>query len=359
MKRSALSVGVWPTTGFDWRQGTAIPFIAKLYRTHASLGGLKQGFQWLPLRIGRNGSSFNELIQVPTKVESERDIDAVLSQFPTKPSIAQFGFLLGVLLGDAGKGMNLYIGEVHRIPSFNLLIYLTKRYQHNVRFAEYISVCCSRFGLSFHRLGDRPPSEKQLKSAAKSTNFSWRSERSPFFAWMHTACLGLGIHETTTKTPVSMEWSLSASETFRISFLQGVSESDGSASYNGYARIESWPNAPFMKSLIQSLGARCSLTKKGDRVAGVAITIDQAASIHLFSEAVASERYRRMMQMTQAQRLHGWPQEIESLVNQLSKTIKSPDITRRLLLDRNIFIRPGSINRHLRRMKSKPPPHFF
>lgn len=275
-------IGIHRDTVRHWRDGTRLPFLAKIYLSHITLGKPREGCKWIPLRIARNGSSFEHLIQVPSAVNSERDIKQVLRQL-RGASIRKFGFLLGVMLGDAGKGMNLYIKGVHRIPSFNIHMNLTQKYKHNERFAEYTAACCASIRLSMYRIKDKPSSEKQLKSLTRSRNYAWRSERSPFLAWMHVACLGLGIHETTTKAPVRMEWSLGASETFRISFLQGVSESDGSASYSGYARIESWPNALFIANLIQSLGTTCTLTKKGDRLAGVAMTIDRAASIHLFN----------------------------------------------------------------------------
>jgi len=349
----SASVGIHRTTVLDWRNGTSLPFLARIYRKYVASRKLRQGYLWLPLRIARNGSAFERLIQVPKKVHSERDINDVLKQLSSKNIIREFAFLLGVMLGDAGKGMNLYANGEHRLPSFNLVMSLTRRHKSNERFAQYTAHCCSSLGLAMYRIKDKPPSEKQLKSL-KSMNYAWTSERSPLLAWMHMACLGLGIRETTTKNPVRMEWALKSSRIFRVSFLQGVGESDGSASYNGYARIETWPNAPFIANLIRSLGVTCSYAKKGDRLSGVSITIDQAASLPLFNKEIASERFLRMRLMTEARRLHSWKPEIQLMVNELSKSMKAPDITRKLLREYNIFIRPGSINRYLRRLNLAP-----
>jgi hypothetical protein len=358
MKKTAASLGIHESTGFDWRKGTTLPFLARLYRTYMSLGELKPGCKWLPVRIARNGSAFLQLIQVPTSVGSEHDIKAVLHQFPSRTSIRKFGFLLGVMLGDAGKGMNLYIKGSHRTPSLNLHLVLSKNRESNERFARYTAKCSESLGLRMYRIADKASSEKQLKSKSKAQNYAWRSERSPFFGWIHVVCLGLDVHQTTTKTPVQMPWIVQTNRNFRIAFLQGVAESDGSVSYNGYARIETWPNAPFIASIIRILGATCSIYKKGERNAGVSLTVDQAASIHLFNEQVVSERYARMKKMTGAQRLRSWPPALTETVIGLASTMPAPNVTRQLLVERNIFIRPGSINRYLRKLKPKPPLPF-
>ena len=358
MKDAASSAGIWETTGQDWRKAATIPFLARLYRTYVTLGELQPGRQWLPLRIARNGSSFMQLIQVPDQVQSEADIQCVLHQISSDPSIPRFGFLLGVLQGDAGKGMNLYVEGNHRIPSLNLLLLLSKSHAANDRFASYTSMCCKTLGFEMHRISDGKSSSLQLKSKVKASNYRWRSERSPLFAWMFVACLGLRLGETTTQTPVRMRWFLGTSREFRIAFLQGLAESDGSASYSGYARITSWPSADFVAELVRSLGATCSIALKRGRLSDVAITIDQAAMIRLFNEEIASERYHRMRSMVEGQRLRTWPSYIVDLVKDLSKTTKAPEITRRIIEEHHIFIRSGSISRYLRKHRTEPPPPF-
>ncbi|MDE1853739.1 MAG: hypothetical protein KGI38_08335 [Thaumarchaeota archaeon] len=261
------------------------------------------------------------------------------------------------MLGDAGKGMNLYVKGTHRMPSVNLLLMLSKKHMRNLRFASYTSSCCASLGLEMHRIADRKSSVLQLKSKAKASNFYWRSERSPLLAWMLMACLGIRVGETTTRTSVRMDWIFRTSRAFKIAFLQGLAESDGSASYTGYARITSWPSAEFVAQLLRSLGVTCSVAWKRGRLCDVAITIDQAASIRLFNEEIASERYARMRQMVDARRLRIWPKYIIDMIEKLAKSHKTPEITRHILEEHGIFIRSGSISRFLRK-KPKPSSYF-
>jgi len=355
LREAVAKVGVYLTTGLDWRNGTSIPFLARLYRKSISLGKPNPGHKWIPLRIARNGSSFERLIQVPTAVQSELDILAVLRQLRREASIQDFGFLLGVMLGDAGKGTNLYVKGNHRIPTYNLLLRLSQHNQHNKRFGEYLVTCCNKLGLRAGRISDGPPSSLQRMSTAKAMNYNWRSQRSPFLAWMFMVCLGLQFGETTTRTPVRMGWILGTSRAFRIAFLQGLAESDGSASYSGYARITSWPSAEFVAELVRSLGVTCSIARKRGRPSDVAITIDQAFSIQLFNAEIASERYLRVKKMAEGRRVQRWPRHIVDLVENLSKTLRAPDVTCRILDEYHIFIRAGSISRYLcKRGKSYP-----
>lgn len=342
-----------------------MPVLMKLYSAHNQLMSGRQEIRLLPLRVARNCKSFEQWIMVPTRLESERDIRRLVSQLKPLPetyerakrfhesvdpssSTALFAFLLGVMLGDAAKDHSLH-EDGHRLSSTNLRLRLSKRYEHNERFGEYTAMCCNSLGLHMYRIKDLPPDEKQLRSPVKAGFYSWRSERSPLLAWIFNKCLGLNFNETTTTTPVKMEWLFNTSLDFRIAFLQGLAESDGHVSYQGVACIVSEPNVEFVVRLMQSLGAKSWTRKIRGRNCVVATTVARAHSINLFNRHIASIRYQRMEKMMSANRLGRLPDNIKDEIIRLSDKLNPSAITAHLLNKYNIYTRPSTIARYLRR----------
>src|ERR1035437_9190666 len=245
----------------------------KLFSQFCSLATKKSTFQLLPLKIARNFRNFERWTSVPRSLRGEDDISNLLSGIMPLPDaytraerfqitltissrVQLFGFLLGAMVGDAGKAHSLQ-EDGHRLPSTNLRLNLTKRFAHSERFGEYIAMCYNILGLRMYRTKDSPPDSRQLKSVAKAGKYTWNSERSPLVAWIFSNCLGLDFRENTTVTPVNMEWMFNTSPEFRIAFIQGIAESDGHVTYGGTIQIVSDPNVDFLVRLMNSLGARC------------------------------------------------------------------------------------------------------
>lgn len=365
VKRSAAALQIDQHQARTWRDGKEIPVLMKLYSAHNQLVSGRQDIRLLPLRVARNCKSFERWITVPTRLECERDVRRLLSQLRPLPetyerakrfqesvdpssSTALFAFLLGVILGDAGKDHSLH-EDGHRLSSTNLKLRLSKRYEHNERFGEYAAMCCNSLGLRMYRIKDLPPDEKQLRSPAKAGFYSWRSERSPLLAWIFNKCLGLNFNETTTTTPVRMEWLFKTPRDFRIAFLQGLAESDGHVSYQGVACIASEPNVEFVVRLMQSLGVKSWTQKIRGRECLVVTTVGRGYSIKLFNEHIASIKYQRMEKMITAKRLWRLPDNIKDEIIRLSDKLNPSAITAHLLNTCNIYTRPSTIARYLRR----------
>lgn len=267
-----------------------------------------------------------------------------------------FAFLLGVMVGDAAKAHSLQ-EDGHRLPSTNLRLDLTKRFEHSERFGEYTAMCYNAIGLKMYRVKDSPPDSRQLKSPAKPGKYNWNSERSPLVAWIFNNCLGLDFSENTTTTPVKMEWIFNTSREFRIAFLQGVAESDGHVTYAGTIMIVSFPNVDFFVRLMRSVGVECWTQKVGGKERVVCTSVKRASTINLFNERIFSIRYLRMMKIANADRMRGsWPGYLEDDIVRLSVYSSIPAITKYLLDTYNVYKEPGTLRKHMLRRGIVPIP---
>jgi hypothetical protein len=367
LREIARTLGVDRDTIADWRDGRVKPVLMNIYLANRLLGRPRRNHQWLPLKIANYGHRLDHWIQVPMQVRGGKDVKDLISQLKGLPTmferaqqlrvaageinrLAMFGFLLGVMLGDAGKQHSLHVksSHSHRLPSLNLTLELTMHFKYNIRFGEYTALCCNSLGLKMIRAADC--SAKPQERLSKWGTYSWRSERSPLLAWIFNRCLGLNFDETTTGVPVRMDWILKTPRAFRIAFLQGLAESDGNIEYAGYVRIISWPNVDFVIKLLKSVGVKGVTTRHKGMVSVVAMTIDRAHGIGIFNRHVNSKKYQRLEKMGNAKRFRRiWPDDVKNDIHNLSSEMNAPAITVYILEKYNVYIRPHSINRYLRR----------
>ena len=210
MREIARTLKVDRSTIENWRDGGAKPVLMGMYLVHRALGTPRKNHLWLPLKVANNGHLLERWIQVPTQVRGGKDVKDLLSQLKGLPTMHEraeqlqvppgelnpmnmLGFLLGVMLGDAGKQHSVHakVAHSHRLPSSGLTLGLTTRFEYNIRFGEYTSLCCNSLGLGMIRIVDTPPDP--LRRRSKWGSYCWRSEISPLIAWIFSNCLGLEL----------------------------------------------------------------------------------------------------------------------------------------------------------------------
>jgi len=222
-------------------KGSKKSFLTHLRAEHDRLGSPNPGYKWLPLRLKPRGTPDKDWIQVPTEIKDFNDILTVLEQLaPTEESYQtmdrfeykarnqlledrsnHLGFVMGVMLGDAGKDLR----SEGRFPSTKVTLVLSKAKKNSEKFGEFASFCVnSALGLRMHRVRDAPASDKRY---SKSECFQWIAPVSPLFAWIFQVMMGLERDELTTYDSLRADWLLAAPDSFRIHFLQGLAESDG------------------------------------------------------------------------------------------------------------------------------------
>lgn len=372
-KPTARRIGIDEHQARTWRDAKEIPVLMKLFSCYCHLAAKRPAFQLLPMKVERNFKTFHGWTLAPRSLGGEDDVSDLLSQLKPLPEAyararrfqvpltagnrkEMFAFLLGVMVGDAANAHSLQ-EDGHRLPSTNLRLDLTKRFEHSERFGEYTAMCYNFLGLKMYRVKDSPPDKQQLKSQAKAGKYNWNSERSPLVAWIFNNCLGLDFHENTTATPVKMEWIFNASREFRIAFLQGVAESDGHVAYDGKIVIVSYPNVDFFVRLMRSVGVECWTEKVGGKVCVVCTSVKRARSINFFNEHIFSIRYQRMMKIANADRMRrSWPSYIEEDIARLSAYSSVPAITKYLLDAYNVYKQPGTLRNHMLRHGIVPIP---
>jgi hypothetical protein len=202
-----------------------------------------------------------------------------------------FAYLLGIMVGDSGK----HGGAQPRFASMNLDLQLTLRQPTNLRLGEFVLMCANSFGFVMERKRDKQPTGVQLLGKQPTPAFRWISERSPLFAWMFSVCLGLQWGETTTGNQIRMDWILDTPRLFRIRFVQGASDSDGTVK-RSEVEIISVPNSEFFAKILQGLGMSTAhaTTEKGTLLR-TRLNRKQASTLPIFNEFVKSYRYQRMM----------------------------------------------------------------
>jgi len=296
-------------------KGQKKSFLVNLKEWRERLGPPKKGFQWLPIRLKSRGTPDDEWIQVPTKIRDFQDIREVLQErAPTRDSysiMAQFGyasrkkllqdrenllgFLLGAMLGDAGK----HLASESRIPSMKVSMVLSKAKENSGQFGEFTSLCANAaLGLRMHRIRNAPSSKSRF---TKSECLQWITSVSPLCAWIVKVMMGLKRGETTTWNQLKADWLLDSPIGFRIHFLQGLAESDGWVN-PGSDRviIVATPNERLLGKLLDGLQVPHRIQKQKVNVIQFATT--KGLELPIFNPMLHSNNFENLECMATARR---------------------------------------------------------
>jgi transposase-like protein len=304
----AQRLGVHRSTVAEWRNRTDQPYLIK---TAAVAVGQppSNGWKLIPLSLESGGNVPTNWIQVPSAIANYEDLVRVVEQVKPlneKPGAARslaiasqgvqsrmdlVGYLLGIMLGDAGKPG----GIQDRFTSMNLDLQLTEKEPSNERIGELVCICAENLGIRMRRAEDKMPSGTTLHAREPVPAYRWLSARSPLIAWLFNAGLGLKMQESTSVDQVRMNWILSAPLSFLKRFAQGLADSDGTVR-DYIVEIASMPNAEFVTKVLRRLGMGSARTmfEKGKPVRTSAVILE-ASALPIFSEFARGYRYELLM----------------------------------------------------------------
>ncbi len=248
-----------------------------------------------------------------------------------------FAYFLGVMVGDLSKHAN-YLRTPRTITA---LLQLSKRYESNLRFGNFVAFCASLLGIPMKRIKDyvRPIS-------APYDAYRWESRQSRLVMWMFEKCLGLRQGETTTNVPIRAVWLTRTPRQFQTSFLQGFADSDGYVDLNKHEiGIVVDPNEMLIGKILESLNVRFRPAMIKNQ-ATVLMSVREGFGVPVFSPYARTHKFELAKRLAEAKRFRGaWPKWLRREVDDLlDQHVPSGKIVRTILDKYNVAIR----SQHLR-----------
>jgi hypothetical protein len=307
---AAANLGIDKSMVTEWTEGTKQPYLVRVANTMLQTT-VRPGWKLLPLHIGSGGNRQGPWIQVPTRIQSYDDIPMVISQLTALDSTYKramcfgvareildemrndlYAYLLGMMGGDSSKGG----GKQARATSMNLDLQLSRKQPTNERLGNFVCMCANSLGIAMDQKQDKEPSGSTRFGRQPTAAYRWISERSPLIAWMFNVGLGLQWGECTTLNCLQMQWIFGAPRSFRIRFIQGLADSDGTVKPSEVL-ITSVPNTEFVTKLLLSLDMTTAhvVMEEGHPLRTM-VNRKQSATLPIFNEFVKSYRYEKMRQ---------------------------------------------------------------
>ena len=275
--------------------------LIQMYLNSQMLSEPMPGWRWVLECTPKPTNMFPKATAVPESVQSYQDILKFLEQFPPvhadhpavkffglssqwveqhKPEL--FGFLLGFLLGDAGKNYPEYEYRLRRPYKTTLSTNMAVN-QSNIRILRFFQLCLTSVGIDSRQLEMQQPVIR------------WVSPASSLLTWVIRVCLGLQSGQRTSRNPVSMNWILNCPRTFIVAFIQGLGESDGHVDNLGrYCNIASKVNSAFFVKVLHQIGIE-SHAYPIAKPKETRMTLRYSLKLPLFNPLIYSYRYESMI----------------------------------------------------------------
>lgn len=324
------------TTLQRWRSG-GTPNIINTLKSAIDLGKPKLGWKWLSLNLGTHGELKGPIVQMVKKVKNVQEVRDVLVQLKpleitykralqfglneddlTSMKICLFFYLLGVIVGDASKNRRSH----RKTSTMEIDLTLSKKHDSNILFGEFVAMCVNSLGLRMNRIGNRP-STRHIPNGA----YRWRSQSSLLVRWIFEACLGLREGQKTTYDPIKADWILDAQDNEKLSFIQGLADSDG---FNDIQSLEvhiiSLSNASFIQTILDSLGITCRReysTRFGTE--NVIMRMSEAYGMPVYNPWIMSYRFIELDRLVKAKRYARaaeWPDWLRGEIIRLAEAKK-------------------------------------
>lgn len=307
VKEIASEVGAHRSTILKWRNGTDMPYLIRALKDALQVSPVA-GWRALPLRVESGGNEPSHWVVVPAQIGNYGDITALVGQLRMLPEAyeraSRFGigpvrleemkeellaYELGVMLGDASK----LGGKQERFASANLDLQLSVKHVSNERMGEFVCMAANALGIKADRIANKKPSGASLFGRQPAEAYRWATARSPLFAWMFRVCLGLEFGQNTTSSPVHMDWIRATPREFRIRFVQGVADSDGTVKASEIL-VVSVPNAEFITLVLKELGMKTAHTVYENGLPlRTMVNRRESNALPIFNEFVRSYRYEK------------------------------------------------------------------
>jgi hypothetical protein len=350
----SLDFEVSTTTIRSWLLLEKMPKLAHFLKAFLKLGLPDDNHVWLTLEQSHGYAiPVGQFIRIPKILRSWEDAEPVLPQIkPLLECMPQFsrrylfGFLLGIILGDAHKPKQ---GHSHR----HIDLVLSKKYETNQRIGDFTCSCANQFGLRMKRYKDKP------KPKDKPHGFyEWASQSSPFVDWIFQVCLGLEDGQNTTYNLVTMEWTLDAPLDFRVGLIQGIAESDGSVAVASQA-VEFWvlPDWEFVIRLLSTFGLHGFHNREA--VSLVKTQAINSFSVPVFSEHLQTARYQKLKLMATTKKLtreERLPETVRSEIQRLARQGYSvPKIVEEIARSKSLLVSFEAAQRWAKKTKANVP----
>jgi hypothetical protein len=334
-----------------WMKFEQKPKLAHYLGSYLRLGAPRAGWVWLSVNnTSGHAVPMGPFIEVPKAISSWSDVDRVLSQLAPLESIEpgftrtyMFGFLIGMIIGDAAKSRS---ENWHR----HIGLVLSKKYETNEKIGRYTCKCASSAGLRMHRVADLP------RPTVKPHGFyEWVSQASPLVDWIFNIVLGLKDGERTTYDVVKMDWAFDSPEEFRRGLVQGIAESDGSVAIASQT-VEFWigPNWDFFKSILLTFGVRSFRNREA-----LSVTKNQIANlgkIPPFAPHLNTVRCMRFEKLFKAQHIgHGKriPIEIREFISGNHQNLSVPQMSEKVVDRFGVVLTFEAVQRWMKRSANR------
>lgn len=281
-----------------WSSFRQKPKLGHYLSKYLELGPPKQGCKWLSLNnTSGHAIPLGPFVQVPIEIKQWKDVECVLSSLTPPESVSPpysreylFGFLLGVVIGDAAKKRQQ---KWHR----HLELTLSRRYGTSERIGDFTCVCARAIGLRMRRMPDRPKYNDKPNDF-----FVWSSQSSALVDWIFNCSLGLEDQELTTYNAVKMNWALEGPDDFRKGLIQGMAESDGSVNISGQ-EVEFWigPSWDFVKALLKTFGIESFRSREALAISKSQVT--KALGVPIFAPQLETTRYQKFVRLAMAKHI--------------------------------------------------------
>jgi len=241
--------------------------------------------------------------------------------------VDMFGFVLGVMMGDASKPER---GRF-RFPSRTISLTLSHAKPNSFKLGEFTTNCVNAsLGLAMHRIADAPSSEGRFTTAEC---FRWLSPASPLLAWAFHGCMGYKEGERTTYDPARMDWILNAPRSFQTQFFQGMTESDGWVDAGAdRAKFVSSPNERLFNALLNCIDIPYKLYAQPS-ITRIEVPTEKALTIPFFSEKMATNNYEELVIMATAKRFEERIPIPEQFIKQIEPILRQNKEYNRICLD--------------------------
>ena len=335
----------------NWFYENNKPIVIHILNYYSELGTPRNKTKWLSLNSTRGGLLTGPWIKVPSKIVSFAQLVEVIGQTQIHKkndgdlvkdySIEnRFAYLLGFAVGDSSKTGIVRKNKIIR----RIQIRLSKGYETNERIGDFVTFCINSLGLRMKKTKDCPAGKCNTNSF-----YSWMSQSSSFFSWIYNVCLGLKDNELTTYDKIHANWIIKAPVAFRISFLQGLADSDGFVDFSSkQVGIITEPNTDFITKILNSL--RINSHKRfftNNRLWSVMIDYNSAYILPLFNPIIKSYRYKYVEKLYFSTNISGhWPEWLRNeVIKELNKGNRGTQIVKNILENYNIRIGMEGIRR--------------
>ncbi len=287
---------------------------------------LELGWKWIPLEI--TGNRMRKFIKVPLKIESPNDLKQVLDQmkphrtarknrlekqFGNVNNVHSFLYYLGLTISDG----NFDTSKKGVHASARMKLKLAKKYKWSITAGQAYCHALERIGFRTRKGKD---ALTVRDDGSSSLMHVWSSVTSPFFIWVKRILLGLKPSETKNNNRINLDWILKMPHSWRVSLLQGISDGDASASYQGqFLQVHTYTNQESYKRLLTSLGIK-SYSSTNYVGIGEKKSIRLAEQLPMFRHA--SSRQKNISKLLRMLDSHDWSRitpEEEEFIHSLHK----------------------------------------